>query len=227
MFRVIRFILLAYIKIISHIFYSFDVKWIEGADKKNFESVKLFVFLNHTSLYELMFVAVLDFRGLWKLSKQFVAPGADTTILHRPFVGRMFKALFPDIVPISRKNDETWDLFLEKVTDDALVGIFPEGRMMRRSGLDKNGKMMTVRGGVADVLERKHSGNIMFIYSGGMHHIQCPGQTIPRFFKKVRANIEFVSIEQYKKDVAELGHESFKINVIEDLQTRNYEKRPH
>jgi len=101
-----------------------------------------------------------------------------------------------------------------------LVAILPEGRMKRRTGLDKHGNPMTVRGGVADILQKKQSGTIMFVYSGGLHHIQAPGDKLPGVFKRIKANLEIVSIEDYKRSVESLEGKDFRDRVVKDMQNR-------
>ena len=148
-----------------------------------------------------------------------MVPIADITA-NRPVVGRFFQALLPGFVPISRKRDDSWETFLKRVNDDAIVGILPEGRMRRHDGNDKHGKPMSVRGGVADILEELDSGNILFVYSGGLHHIQVPGQAMPKLFKKVKVNMEIISIEGYKNQVANDSVKSRKTAYIKDIQNR-------
>lgn len=60
----------------------------------------------------------------------------------------------------------------------------PEGRMKRPTGLDKHGQKMTVKRGVVDVLLSMKTGSMFFLYSGGLHHVQAPGQGLPHFSKR-------------------------------------------
>jgi len=69
-----------------------------------------------------------------------------------PFHRPLFQVATSRVVTITRQRDETWDRFLRAVEEDSLILIAPEGRMNARPGLDKDGKEMTVRGGIADVL---------------------------------------------------------------------------
>ena len=55
--------------------------------------------------------------------------------------------------------------------------------MKRRNGLDSQGQPMTVRGGIADILEAIPSGPMLIAYSGGLHHVQAPGETLPAVFR--------------------------------------------
>ena len=67
---------------------------------------------------------------------------------------------------------------LRQIDPDAMVLILPEGRMKRATGLDSEGKPMTVRGGIADILETIGEGRMLLAYSGGLHHVQAPGRAL-------------------------------------------------
>jgi hypothetical protein len=79
-----------------------------------------------------------------------VAPGADKT-LDRPFVGAIFRLFSPGMTSITRLRDDTWQQFLDSIARDSIIVIAAEGRMKRRTGLDLEGKKMTVRAGVIDI----------------------------------------------------------------------------
>ena len=99
--------------------------------------------------------------------------------------------------------------------------ILPEGRMMRANGLDKRGRPMTVRGGIADILRATSSGRMLIAYSGGLHHVQVPGEGAPRLFRTIRLAGEVVEIDAYKKSLGGEDDEmAFKRAVIDDLQAR-------
>ena len=219
MFRVISFFLLSQVKLLCSVFYRYEAKFLDTLDKKPWDDVNLIVFLNHTSLFEPLFIRLAPYSFIWRLSSDLVAPGADIT-MERPVAGKFIKALLPGLVPISRKKDETWQRFLNMVSHNRIVGIIPEGRMMRKNGLDKHGKPMTVRGGVAEVLDKLKSGKILFVYSGGLHHIQSPGEKLPRLFKRIKANMEFVDIEHYKSRLSSENLKEFKQKVIADMEHR-------
>lgn len=184
------------------------------------------VLLNHTSLYEPLFVRLAPYKLIKNISKHLIVPGADITT-KRPIVGKLFRSLLPGIIPISRKRDDSWAYFLEQIAPDSFVAILPEGRMKRKDGLDKFGKPMTVRGGVADVLEKLKQGDILFVYSGGLHHVQIPGQKLPRIFRTIKANLELIDINEYKKSIHQLSGDSFKDKVIADMQWRLNHKLPY
>ena len=95
--------------------------------------MRLLVFLNHTSLFEPVFAAVVPNRFLWRLASRGVLPAAKKTI-DRPLVGRFFRLLGRRVVPISRKRDATWREVLASVAGDSMVAIAPEGRMRRATG---------------------------------------------------------------------------------------------
>jgi hypothetical protein len=91
--------------------------------------------------------------------------------------------------------------------------------MKRPTGLDKDGKPMTVRGGIADIIEQLDSGYILLAISGGLHHVQAPGQFMPRLFKTIKMNFEIIDIAVYKESLPKEAR-AFKLKVVEDLQYR-------
>jgi hypothetical protein len=103
-----------------------------------------------------------------------------------------------------------------------MVIILPEGRMMRSNGLDSQGRPMTVRGGIADILDAIREGPMLIAYSGGLHHVQAPGERLPRLFKTIRMNFELVDIAAYRAErLAEGPTEAgFKRAVVDDLEAR-------
>ena len=102
-----------------------------------------------------------------------------------------------------------------------MIIIFPEGRMKRANGLDKHGRPMTVRGGIADILRQHEGGPMLIAYSGGMHHIQVPGQHLPRLFRTIRLRFEGLEIEAYRQGIGmHLKPIDFKRAVRSDLERR-------
>jgi len=223
--RLASFFLLSSIKIVSRIFYRIEVGWVGNGPSDRWDNIRLLVFLNHTSLFEPLFFGIVPHKFIWVLSEKLILPGADKT-LNRPLVGRFFKLLTPNMVPISRKKDHTWQQFLEAIEPTSTVAILPEGRMKRQSGFDREGKPMTVRGGVADILSQLSSGNLLLAYSGGLHHVQKPGDRFFRVFKTIKINLEQVSISSYKEHLGGEGNDVFKRAVINDLQRRMKECCP-
>lgn len=212
----LSFILLSLFKILSLILFKFEVKWING--DPTWKKIRMIVFLNHTSLYEPLYIGIVPVPFLWRLSRKMVAPGADKT-LNRPIVGLIWKLMGPGIYSISRKRDKTWRKFMEAIHRRSVIVIAAEGRMKRSNGLDLSGNPMTVRSGVADILEHLTDGNILVAYSGGLHHVQKPGQTKPNLFKTLKINVEVLDIDAYKSQFNTEGIQ-WKKDVVKDLQHR-------
>ena len=147
-----------------------------------------------------------------------VAPAADKT-LNRPIVGKFWKLLFPGIISISRKMDAPWRQFMQALENKSIIIIAAEGRMKRANGLDANGRPMTVRSGVADILDQLDEGKMLVAYSGGLHHIQIPGQKIPRLFKTMKLNFDILDISDYKNSFPVEGIQ-WKRAVVRDMQER-------
>ncbi len=214
----LRFLLLSSFKISTKLFYRFDQQWLSPDDHKQWNEVNLIIFLNHTSLFEPLFIQLAPTKFLWRIANHLVVPGADVT-LKRPITGKIYRTLIPGCIPITRKKDESWDNFLDHVGNEKLNAILPEGRMKRRDGFDKTGQPMDVRGGVVDILQRLDKGKILFVYSGGLHHIQAPGDKFPKLFKTIRANMEIIDLPSYKQQFSDDDGE-FKKQVLSDINQR-------
>lgn len=220
----ISYVILLSIKYLSRIFYRFEIGW--PTNKIRWSEVKLIVFLNHTSLFEFLYLGFLPNHFLRKLSKRMVAPAADKT-LNRPVVGFFFKLFSPGMISITRKRDNSWENFLESIYEDSIILIAPEGRMMRKNGLDLEGKKMNMKPGVVDILAGIQHGQMVIAYSGGLHHVQIPDEGFPKLFKTLKMNLEAFNIDDYKKMfLGEIGSESWKKAVLEDLQWRLENKVP-
>ncbi len=223
---VISFLFLLVIKVLSRIFYRFEIGWPNNNPNVAWKEIRLIVFLNHTSLWEGLYLGFLPVSFLRTLSKRMIAPGADKT-LNRPLVGFLFKLLSPGIISISRKRDDTWTQFMDSIYPDSVIIVLPEGRMKRPNGLDLHGQKMTVKGGVADVLQGLNSGQMMVAYSGGLHHVHMPGERGFRIFKKLKMNLESFDIAAYKESFGEpVGSNAWRKKVIADLQHRLETKVP-
>jgi 1-acyl-sn-glycerol-3-phosphate acyltransferase len=223
---IIAFIILSTVKIISRFLYRHETKFLDNSSFKNFENVKIIAVLNHTSLFEPLFLASVPFPLIWEFSKHAVGCGADIT-LNRPIIGFFWRFLLPDMVSITRKRDATWDHFIQKIqAPKSIIFIAPEGRMMREPGLDKHGKPMSVRGGIVDVIENVHFGELVLLYSGGLHHVHKPGDLFPRPFKTIKLNIERVQIPLYKATYATLDSKARKKAIVQDLESRLKQHRP-
>lgn len=197
--------------------YDFDFQWIDKPDPKAWTEVRLVLVLHHTSLLEPLFVGGVPPAFLRHWARNGVAPVAQKT-MKRLLVGTTFDALIPEPISVTRKSDHTWKHFLKRATlPGRVVVLFPEGRMKRKTGLDKHGDPLSVRGGVADVLKRMDEGKMMIAYSGGLHHVQAPGETIIRPFKTLRMNLESLSIPEYRQQCQQSG-QPFKKAVVEDLE---------
>ena len=215
--KIISFSILSSVKILSHIFFRGKFNWITPAPNKPWSQARLMVFLNHTSLYEPLFIQHLSFSFLWQLVGRVNIPGADIT-LNRPIVGRFWKMMLPNISSVTRKKDNSWSNYLNSIKPDSMILIAPEGRMKRPGGLDKFGKPMNVKGGVADILENINDGAMILCISGGLHHIQTPGQVFPRLFKTIHMNLAYFDIKEYKEQFQLLSQRERKMKITQDLQ---------
>ena len=166
---------------------------------EEFKKLKLFLLLNHTSLYEPILIGAFPNALLWEMAKRFVYPVAEKT-MNSPIAGTIFRLFAPHTVSISRRRDHTWDRFMGKCSaKNSLIGIAPEGRMKRPTGLDKSGRPMNMKSGVSELLSQIDSGGMLLLYSGGLHHIQSPGSGLPKLFRRIRLRFEFLDIEGYKE----------------------------
>ncbi|MDP9192181.1 MAG: 1-acyl-sn-glycerol-3-phosphate acyltransferase [Acidobacteriota bacterium] len=212
--------LLYSLKTLSRIFYRHDWAFLgEKLPGNPWKGLRLVVFLNHTSLFEPVFIGVPPATFLWRLAAHGVVPAADKTT-DRPLVGMIFRFIAHQVIPITRQRDDTWAQVLSTIEPNSMVVLAPEGRMKRANGLDLHGNPMTVRGGVADILQSLKAGRMLIAYSGGLHHVQVPGH-IPNVFEKVRLRGEVLEIADYNAEMLkEGGPEQFKRNVIKDLERR-------
>lgn len=214
----VSFFLLMLVKIFSHIFYRLEVNWLSEI-KKDFSDIRLIIFLNHTSLYEPLFVQVAPSSFLYQMAQKMVAPAADVT-MNRPIVGIFWKLIGPRFISITRKRDKSWFKFMKMIENKYVVMILPEGRMKRKTGLDKHGKPMSIRSGVAEILQEINEGRVMVAYSGGLHHVQHPGQLLPRLFQTIKLNLEILDIQEYKNTFSHKEGIPFRKEVVADLESR-------
>jgi len=214
------FLLLLLVKVFARIFYRIEMRWIGDVPPEPWLHHRVVAILNHTSLYEALFAGGCPNSFLWRMARHGVVPIAQKTG-DRAVVGRFYKLVAARVISITRERDETWNEVLRQIDPDAMVMILPEGRMKRATGLDADGKPMTVRGGIADILESMGEGRMLLAYSGGLHHIQTPGERFPRLFKPVRMNLELVDIASYNAGrLAEGGAKGFRRAVVTDLERR-------
>ncbi len=213
------FSLLLVLKYLSKVFYRHDFAWVGDVPPHPWRNHRLVAFLNHTSLFEPVFLGGVPNSFLWRIAAHGVVPAADKTT-GRPLVGLIFKFVAHHVIAITRERDHTWFNVLNKIDPHSMVIIAPEGRMKRANGLDVSGKPMTVRGGIADVLLAIKEGRMLAAYSGGLHHVQVPGH-IPNLFKTVRMRLEIIDIARYIDEMmADGGADQFKKNVMRDLDRR-------
>src|SRR5665647_593599 len=105
--RIICFFILVTIKIVSMVFWRLEYKWLNPTPPDPWKKAKMIVLMNHTSLFEPIYVQAFSFSYLWYLSARMNVPGADIT-LNRPIVGRFWKMMVPNIVAVTRRNDGSW-----------------------------------------------------------------------------------------------------------------------
>lgn len=202
--------------------YTVEMRWIVEPRGDPWLDAGIVLILNHTSLYEPLFLGGVPRRFVRRIASAGLAPIATKTT-DRPIVGRIFRLLVPEVVPVTRERDETWDRYLERAADPStLVFLLPEGRMKRRTGLDAHGAPMTVLGGVADLLELADEDERMILaYSGGLHHVHAPGDWFPRLFRAISMQLEVVDVGPYRERLgAEAGEGGFKEAVVRDLTRR-------
>jgi 1-acyl-sn-glycerol-3-phosphate acyltransferase len=214
------FVFLFLVKVVTRTFYRIEMIWIGDPPPDPWAGHRIVAVLNHTSLYEALFAGGVPNQFLWRMAAHGVVPIAQKTA-QRPIVGRIYKTVARNVIPITRERDETWTQVLRTIDPDAMVVLFPEGRMKRASGLDSDGKPMTVRAGIADLLEATGSGRMLLAYSEGLHHFQVPGDRFPKLFKTVRMRLEVVDIESYCRERFEEGGKTgFRRAVVQDLERR-------
>ncbi len=214
------FLVLLMVKALARLFYRIDVKWIGDVPPDPWRGIRLAAILNHTSLYEALYAGACPVHFLWRLARHGVVPIAQKT-KDRALVGRFYGLVAARVVSITRERDETWSEVLRQIDPDAMVIILPEGRMKRANGLDSEGKPMTVRGGIADILETMGEGRMLIAYSGGLHHVQVPGERFPRLLKTIRLRLEIVDMASYRAaHLEEAGAKGFRRAVGRDLERR-------
>lgn len=216
--RFFAFLILASVKTVARLFFEEKFTWEPSRDRIRFEDARLVILLNHTSLFEPLFLSGFTYSFLWKMAGKLNVPIASVT-LDRPIVGLLFKLMLPKVASITRKKDETWETYLQSIEKNDLVMIAPEGRMKRTTGLDKHGKKMHVQGGVADIIDRMEEGNVLICLSGGLHHIQAPGELLPKFFRQIRMHVVQIPIREFKARFSVNPRER-KIQIVQDLQHR-------
>src|SRR3954451_7678798 len=204
------FTLLLILKYLSKIFYRHDFKWVGDVPRRPWKDPRIVAFLNHTSLFEPVFLGGVPNGFIWRLAAHGVVPAADKTT-GRPLVGLIFRFVAHHVIAITRERDHTWFEVLNRIDPHSMIVIAPEGRMKRANGLDSNGNPMTVRGGIADVMLAIQHGRMLIATSRGLHHVQIPGGRTVGIFKKVEMQLQNVEIADYiAEQMAIGGAEGFK-----------------
>lgn len=223
----VAYALLRTMKFLSSVFYTPVSDWVGDPPADRWNDIRLLIFLNHTSLFEPVFTAVPPSSFLRRLAFKGVVPAADKT-LRRPIVGKLFQFVAGHVVSITRERDHTWHAVLERIGGDSMIVILPEGRMMRRDGLDSHGRPMTVRGGVVDILTELQEGRCLIAYSGGLHHVQAPGEWRVGVFQTIRLRLELIEIADYLEQMGSgsVAYEELKRRVREDLERRRDQHCP-
>ncbi|MEM1206325.1 MAG: hypothetical protein AAGN66_24040 [Acidobacteriota bacterium] len=202
-----------------------ETRWVQEPQGDLKQVFRIVAILNHTSLYEALLSGQVPLRFLWRMANHCTIPIADVT-LKRPIVGLFWHMVAGNIVSVTRERDHTWEQVVQSLDDpESMVIILPEGRMKRAGGLDKHGKHMRVRGGIADLIRGIPDGTLLLAYSQGLHHIQVPGQKgLPKFFQPVRLRFETLDLESYRAELMEgLAEDdvlAFRKRVIADLTER-------
>lgn len=219
--KLLVFLFLLSLRSLAWLFFRAECHWIRRLEGDPWSGLRVVSFLHHTSLYEWLFILAVPPRFLWRVAAHGVVPAAEKT-LSRPIIGYFFRSIAAHVVSITRERDHTWRDVLGRIDPDSMILILPEGRMMRSNGLDSSGQPMTVRGGVADILEAVGSGRMLIVYSGGLHHVQAPGEGLPRPFRTIRLNLEVVDIATYRaaRQAETPPGTTFKRSVVTDLERR-------
>jgi 1-acyl-sn-glycerol-3-phosphate acyltransferase len=219
--KLLVFGFLVALRLLARPFYRARTSWVGEPLPEPWRGIRIVCLLHHTSLFEWLYILAVPYGFLWRVAHHGVVPAAEKTV-RRPIVGWFFRSIAAHVVSISRERDHTWRAVLSRIDPDSMVLILPEGRMMRRNGLDAHGQPMTVRGGIADILEAIPAGRMLIAYSGGLHHVQAPGEGMPRPFRRIWLNLEAVEIADYREarraeGVSDAG---FKRAVVVDLERR-------
>ena len=222
---VITFAMLIAVNIAARVFFKLKNEWITPEPDNYAKGTRIIAIVNHTSLYEPLIAGYAPYNLLWKFARHGVLPVAEKTM--KRSIGLFFRLLVRHPIVVTRQRDKTWYNVLTRVDSKAITIILPEGRMKRADGLDSEGREMTVRGGIADILDVLPDGRMLMVYSGGLHHIQVPGELLPTPFKTVRVRMEMIDIPTYKEDLKrDYPDLKFRGAVIADLTRRRDEYCP-
>jgi hypothetical protein len=68
---------------------------------------------------------------------------------------------------------------------------------------------------------------MLLVYSGGLHHVQVPGELLPTPFKTIRCRMEMVEIAEFKEQLKkDYPDSTFPRAVVSDLTRRRDEHCP-
>jgi 1-acyl-sn-glycerol-3-phosphate acyltransferase len=214
-------------KTACRLFFRFDVEWVGNVPDDPWEDIRIMAILNHTSLMEPVFLAVVPTPVVWRIAREGVIPIASKT-MNRKRTGLAFRFAGRRVISVSRKRDLSWQQVLRHCcSPQSITVIFPEGRMLRRTGLDSEGRPMSIRSGVADLLAEVPSGRLLLAYSGGLHHVAAPGDRFPRLFQKIALRLEVLDIPAYRDALGGAQDmDVFRRRVVEDLTQRRNRYSP-
>lgn len=174
---------LTLLKIIARCFYRIEIQWVGKMPQDPWHDYRLVAVLNHTSLYEFLFAGMVPNKFLVRMAHFGTVPIASKT-MERPVVGKFWSIVAGNVVSISRERDHTWKKVIASVDPRSMVIILPEGRMKRKGGRDSFGRVLTVRSGIADLVEAIPEGNMLLAYSQGLHHVHIPDHSFfPKLFQ--------------------------------------------
>jgi 1-acyl-sn-glycerol-3-phosphate acyltransferase len=215
------FFLLLFWKILGLLFFRQEVGWVGTRPEDPWKDLRILAILNHTSLLEPLYLAVVPVRVLWRLAGHGVVPIASKT-MERRGAGLAFRFAGRRVIAVSRKRDLSWQEVLRHCCGPrSITVIFPEGRMLRRTGLDSTGRPMTIRSGVADLIAEVEFGRMLLVYSGGLHHVAAPGEKIPRLFKRLALRLQSVDVAEYRQQLGGVEDmDGFRRRVVADLTHR-------
>ena len=93
------------LKYLSKIFYRHDFAWVGDVPPDPWKGIRLVAFLNHTSLFEPVFLGGVPNSFIWRIAAHGVIPAADKTT-GRPLVGLIFKFVAHHVIAITRERND-------------------------------------------------------------------------------------------------------------------------
>jgi hypothetical protein len=77
---ILVFLVLMGWKTLSRLLYRFDAEWVGDVPADPWADVRIIAVLNHTSLFEPVFLALVPHRVLWRIAQDAVVPIASKTM---------------------------------------------------------------------------------------------------------------------------------------------------